>query len=157
MIDAIAKEGNPHAIEFKRVYLDKGSLDFSFSGTKTAVINYLHKEQQRGNEINVADIAASFQISVIEVVVDKAMMALEQSGYNILALAGGVACNSLLRSRMQEACDQKGIQLYMPSPIFCTDNGAMVACAAYHKQRLGIYSDLHLDVWPGLSIEAGLN
>lgn len=156
-IDAAAKNGNPHAIEFKRVYLEKDSLDFSFSGTKTAVINYLHKEEQRGNKINVQDVAASFQLSVIDVIVDKAMLALKQSGYKTLALAGGVASNSLLRSRLKQACDDRGATLYMPSPIFCTDNGAMVACAAYHKRRQGFESDLHLDVWPGLSIESGLS
>ena len=156
-IDAAAKNGNPHAIEFKRVYLEKDSLDFSFSGTKTAVINYLHKEEQRGNKINVQDVAASFQLSVIDVIVDKAVLALKQTGYKTLAMAGGVASNSLLRSRLQQACDDNGATLYMPSPIFCTDNGAMVACAAYHKQRQGFQSDLHLDVWPGLSIESGLS
>lgn len=155
-IDAISKDGNPHAIEFKRVYLEKGSLDFSFSGTKTAVINYIHKEEQRGGKVIVADVAASFQLAVVDVIVDKAMMAINQSGYDTLVLAGGVACNSLLRSRLQEACKGTKTKLCMPSPILCTDNGAMVACAAYHKQRLGYLSDLHLDVWPGLSIETDL-
>lgn len=156
LIDAAAQNGDPAAIDFKRVYLEKDSLDFSFSGTKTGVINYLHKEEQRGNKVNVANVAASFQLSVMEVIVDKAMMALEQSGHSILVLAGGVASNTLLRSRLKKACSLAGIRLYMPSPIFCTDNAAMVACAAFHKQRQGFVSDLHLDVWPGLSIQTGL-
>jgi N6-L-threonylcarbamoyladenine synthase len=156
-VDAAARHGNPAAIEFKRVYLEKDSLDFSFSGTKTGVINYLHKEEQRGNQVNVANVAASFQLSVMEVIVDKAMLALEQSGHSALVLAGGVASNTLLRSRLAKACSLAGARLYMPSPIFCTDNAAMVACAAYHKARQGFFSDLHLDVWPGLSIQTGLS
>ncbi|NCB42832.1 MAG: tRNA (adenosine(37)-N6)-threonylcarbamoyltransferase complex transferase subunit TsaD [Clostridia bacterium] len=156
LIDEIAKEGNPHAIEFKRSYLEKDSLDFSFSGTKTAVVNYMHKEKQRGNTVNVSDVAASFQAAVIEVIVDKAIKSMRQSPFDQLALAGGVACNSFLRESLEEACKREKIKLYIPSPIFCTDNAAMVACAAYQKQKLGLYSDLRLDVWPGLSIETGL-
>lgn len=156
LIDAAAKEGNPHAVEFKRSYLEKDSLDFSFSGTKTAVINYMHKEKQRGHDICVADVAASFQAAVVDVIVDKAVLALRQSKNDTLVLAGGVACNSLLRHSLQAACSKENVSLYIPSPVFCTDNAAMVACAAYYKWTLGLYSDLRLDVWPGLSIETGL-
>ncbi|MBQ1888027.1 MAG: tRNA (adenosine(37)-N6)-threonylcarbamoyltransferase complex transferase subunit TsaD [Firmicutes bacterium] len=155
-IDAIAKEGDPHAHEFKRVLLEKDSLDFSFSGTKTGVINYLHSEEQRGNEVNRADVAASFQQAVVDVLVEKAMAALDHTGYKGLALAGGVACNSALRHRMAKACRRKGAKLWIPSPIFCTDNGAMIAMAAYQKARLGLYADLDLDVYPGLDLETGL-
>ena len=155
-IDRIAKEGNPHAHEFKRVYLEKDSLDFSFSGTKTGVINYLNSEKQRGNEINVADVAASFQQAVVEVLVDKAMQAMELTGYDALALAGGVASNSKIRADMQAACDKAGKTLYIPSPIYCTDNGAMVAEAAYRKAIEGHCTGLRLDVFPGLNIETGL-
>lgn len=156
-IDKLAKEGNPHAIEFKRVYLEKDSLDFSFSGTKTGVINYLHGEEQRGHEVNRADVAASFQEAVIEVLVNKALAAMELTGYGSLALAGGVACNSELRARLQAACDEHGKTLYIPSPILCTDNGAMVAEAAYRKALEGRFTGLRLDVWPGLNIETGLD
>lgn len=156
-IDKVAKEGNPHAHEFKRVYLEKDSLDFSFSGTKTGVINYLHSQEQRGEAINVADVAASFQQAVVEVLVDKAMQALDMTGYPALVLAGGVASNSKIRADMQTACDVRGKTLYVPSPIYCTDNGAMVAEAAYRKAMEGHFTSLKLDVFPGLNIETGLN
>lgn len=156
-IDEVAVFGDPEAVPFKRVYLEKGSLDFSFSGIKTGVINYLHTQKQRGNPVNVPDVAAGFQTAVVEVLTDKAMMAMERTGYGTLALAGGVASNRLLRQKLREACERKGVRLCVPSPILCTDNAAMVACAAYHKQQMGKYSDLYLDVWPGLSIETGLS
>jgi len=155
-IDKLAKDGNSKAIEFKRVYLEKDSLDFSFSGTKTGVINYLHTQEQNGIEINKADVAASFQEAVVEVLVHKAIMAVERTGYTNLALSGGVACNSCLRHKLAKACKKNGVNLFIPSPIFCTDNGAMVAMAAYHKAREGHFSDLSLDVYPGLNLESGL-
>ena len=155
-IDALAKKGDPFAIEFKRVYLEKDSLDFSLSGTKTAVINYLHKEDQAGRPVNKADVAASFQEAVMEVIINKTMSALEHTGYDKLALAGGVASNSFLREKLTQRCEKAGKKLFIPSPVLCTDNGAMVASAAYQKMKLGLYSDLHLDVFPGLSIESGL-
>jgi len=155
-VDKLAKEGNGSAIEFKRVYLEKGSLDFSFSGIKTAVVNYMHNAQQHGETPNPADVAASFQEAVVDVIVDKTMEAMDITGAPYLALAGGVACNSRLRERLGHALEMKGKKLYVPSPIYCTDNGAMIAMAAYHKARLGITSDLHLDVYPGLNIESGL-
>ncbi|MBQ4409359.1 MAG: tRNA (adenosine(37)-N6)-threonylcarbamoyltransferase complex transferase subunit TsaD, partial [Firmicutes bacterium] len=127
-----------------------------FSGTKTAVINYLHKEEQGGRSVNAADVAASFQEAVVEVIVNKAMQALDLTGYRGLVVAGGVASNSCLRSRLQTACEKRGAKLYIPSPIFCTDNGAMIAAAAYHKAQEGHYATLHLDVWPGLNLESGL-
>lgn len=155
-IDKLAKEGDPFAIEFKRVYLERDCFDFSLSGTKTAVINYLHKEDQAGRPVNKADVAASFQEAVMEVIIDKTMTALEMTGYKELAVAGGVACNSFLRDKITKRCEKAGVKLYIPSPILCTDNGAMVASAAYQKGKLGLKSDLHLDVYPGLSIESGL-
>ena len=155
-IDKLAKEGDPFAIEFKRVYLEKDSFDFSLSGTKTAVINYLHKEEQAGRSVNKADVAASFQEAVMEVIIDKTMSALDLTAYKDLAVAGGVACNSFLREKISKRCEKAGVNLYVPSPILCTDNGAMVASAAYQKSKLGLRSDLHLDVYPGLSIESGL-
>ena len=152
-VDALAKEGDPHAIEFKRVYLEKDSLDFSFSGTKTAVINYLHSAQQRGETAKPADVAASFQQAVIEVITNKALLAIEKTGYDALAVAGGVACNSALRKSLSEALSAHGKKLFIPSPILCTDNGAMVAAAAYRKAQLGIYATDRLDVFPSLNIE----
>jgi N6-L-threonylcarbamoyladenine synthase len=156
-IDKAARTGDPAAVHFKRVYLEKGSLDFSFSGIKTAAVNHVHAERQRGRAVNVSDVAASFQAAVVDVLVDKALMALSQAGSDVLVLAGGVASNSLLRENLKAACTAAGVDLCIPSPVLCTDNAAMVACAAYHKQRLGLYSDLYLDVWPRLSIETDLD
>jgi len=155
-VDMLAKEGNPFAIEFKRVYLEKDSFDFSLSGTKTAVINYLHKEEQAGREVNRADVAASFQEAVMEVIINKTCEAAKQLGYGKLAVAGGVASNSFLREKLAARCQKEGVGLYIPSPILCTDNGAMIASAAYRLALKGYSSDLHLDVFPGLSIESGI-
>lgn len=151
-IDKIAKEGNPEAILFKRVFLEKGSLDFSFSGLKTAVLNYINTERQAGREIRVADVAASFQAAVLEVVVKKAVDAAEEMGEEKLVLAGGVAANSKLRHDLQNACDQKGIRLFVPSPVLCTDNAAMIGCASYYKYRTEGADDLTMDAIPNLAI-----
>ena len=151
-IDKAAREGNPEAIHFKRVFLEKGSLDFSFSGLKTAVLNYLNTERQAGREISVPDVAASFQAAVIEVIVKKTMEAALDRKQEKLVLAGGVAANSKLRQDLQEACDKQGIKLYVPSPVLCTDNAAMVACAAYYKYQREGADDLYLDAYPSLAI-----
>lgn len=132
-IDKIAKEGNPDAIHFKRVMLEKDSYDFSFSGLKTAVLNYLNTEKQAGREVNRADVAASFQQAVVDVIVEKAITATKDMKYDKLVLAGGVAANSALRSALESACEKENIRLYVPSPLLCTDNGAMIGCAAYYK------------------------
>lgn len=151
-IDKAAREGNPEAIHFKRVFLEKGSLDFSFSGLKTAVLNYLNTERQAGREISVPDVAASFQAAVIEVIVKKAMEAAIDRRQDKLVLAGGVAANSKLRRDLQEECDKHGIKLYVPSPVLCTDNAAMIACAAYYKYQKEGADDLYLDAYPSLAI-----
>ncbi len=151
-IDQLAKEGNPCAVDFKRVYLEKGSLDFSFSGLKTSVLNYLNKEKQRGAEIHTADVAASFQQAVVDVLVDKAVFAAKLHGKNKIVLAGGVAANSGLRENLLRACKKAGIALYAPSPILCTDNAAMIACAAYYKYQDGLVDDLTLDAYPNLAL-----
>lgn len=151
-IDKIAAEGNPDAIAFKRVYLEKGSLDFSFSGLKTAVLNYLNTERQAGCSINTADVAASFQAAVVDVIVDKSMEAAEMTGQSKLVLAGGVAANSRLRRDLQRECSLRGIDLYVPQPILCTDNAAMIGCAAYYKYKAFGPDDLYLDAYPDLAI-----
>lgn len=152
LIDQIAKEGNPHAVEFKRVFLEKDSFDFSFSGIKTGVLNYLNTQKLKGEEVKVADTAASFQLAVMEVIVAKAIMAAEKYQKNKIVLAGGVAANSLLRSMLTSACEKKGIELYYPSPILCTDNAAMIACAAYNKYQTGKTDDFYLDAYPNLAL-----
>ena len=150
LIDKIAKEGNPEAVEFKRVFLEKDSFDFSFSGIKTGVLNYVNSEKQAGREINTADVAASFQQAVLDVVVAKTVGAALQLGKDKIVMAGGVAANSKLRAMLQDECDRHGLALYHPSPILCTDNAAMIGCAAYYKYRAQGPDDLTLDAIPNL-------
>lgn len=152
LIDQAAKEGNPHAVEFKRVFLEKGSLDFSFSGIKTGVLNYINSEKQAGREIRVADVAASFQAAVLDVIVAKTVSAAITMKKDKIVLAGGVASNSRLREMLREQCQKKGLALYYPSPILCTDNAAMIGSAAYYKYRAGGRDDLSLDAVPGLAL-----
>ncbi len=151
-IDKIAKEGDPNAIEFKRVFLEKDSLDFSFSGIKTGVLNYVNSEKQAGREIDVPNVAASFQQAVLEVIVKKTVGAAVAMNKDKIVLAGGVASNSALRAMMNEACEKEGIKLYYPSPILCTDNAAMIGCAAYYKYKAGHVDDLTLDAVPHLPL-----
>ena len=151
-IDRLSEEGNPNAIEFKRVYLERGSLDFSFSGIKTAVLNYANSEKQAGREINRADVAASFQQAVMDVLVRKTVDAAVLKGEKKLVLAGGVAANSRLREMLGAACDKAGIRLYRPDPILCTDNGAMIAAAAYYQYQSGQTDDLELEAYANLPL-----
>ena len=152
LIDEIAKRGNPAAVEFKRVFLEKDSLDFSFSGIKTGVLNYINSEKQAGRDIRVADVAASFQQAVLDVIVSKTVGAARKMKKDKIVLAGGVAANSKLRSMMREACEKEGMALYYPSPVLCTDNAAMIGCAAYYKYKTGAADDLTLDAIPGLAL-----
>ncbi len=151
-IDGLAKEGNPEAIAFKRVFLEKGSYDFSFSGLKTAVLNYLNSEKQAGREIKRADVAASFQQAAQDVIVAKTMEACAERGEKRLVLAGGVAANSKLREMLCEECGKRGIELYCPRPVFCTDNAAMIASAAYYKYMNSGEDGLGLDAYPSLDL-----
>ena len=151
-IDSLSEEGDPHAVEFKRVYLEKGSLDFSFSGIKTAVLNYVNSEKQAGREINIADVAASFQQAVLEVIVTKAVEAAISMNKDRLVMAGGVASNRHLRAMLEETCGKRGIRLYCPSPVLCTDNAAMIGTAAYYKYRAGETDGLDLDAFPNLPL-----
>lgn len=151
-IDRLSEEGNPDAIEFKRVYLEKGSLDFSFSGIKTAVLNYANSEKQSGREINKADVAASFQQAVLEVIVNKAVEAAVSMKKDALVMAGGVAANRHLRAILEDACSKRGIRLYCPSPVLCTDNAAMIGTAAYYKYKAGETDGLDLDAFPNLPL-----
>ncbi|MBR2558946.1 MAG: tRNA (adenosine(37)-N6)-threonylcarbamoyltransferase complex transferase subunit TsaD [Firmicutes bacterium] len=149
-IDKAAKEGDPEAIAFKRVYLEPGSLDFSFSGLKTQALNYLNSEKQAGREIDVNDVAASFQEAVVEVIADKAVDAAVRYGQKRIVMAGGVASNSRLRYLMETKAGPKGIEVLKPSPVLCTDNGAMIASAAYYEYKAGGRTGLDLDAVPGL-------
>lgn len=151
-IDALAKEGNPNAIEFPRVSFKGGSLDFSFSGVKTAVINYIHNETQKGNEINKADVAASFQAAVVDVLCEHTIKAAMQKKADIIAIAGGVAANSALRSEMKNRAAKHGINVLYPSPVLCTDNAAMIACCGYYEFKKGNIADLSLNAAPALKL-----
>ena len=151
-VDKIAKEGNADAIHFKRVLLEKDSYDFSFSGLKTQVLNYINTEKQAGREINRADVAASFQQAVIDVICEKTISATKEMGYGKLALAGGVASNSKLRETLEKACAENNIEMYKPSPILCTDNAAMIGCAAYYKYMAGERADIDMDAYASMPL-----
>ena len=151
-IDKLAKEGNKDAIDFPRVMLEKGSYDFSFSGLKTAVLNYAHKLEQRGEEVNKADLAASFQEAVVDVLVDKSMMLLKETGLKKIAVSGGVAANSRLKDRLKEECGKEGIKFYHPSIILCTDNAAMIAMAGFLNYKNGAVDDNFMKVYPNLEL-----
>ncbi len=151
-IDKVAKEGNPCAIEFPRAHVENAPYDFSFSGVKSSVLNYLNSCEMKGEEIVVADVAASFQKAVVDVLVEHSVRAAKELGMNKLAMAGGVASNSCLRATMQEACEAEGIELYYPSPIFCTDNAAMIGAAAYYEYINGVRHDLDLNAVPNLKL-----
>ncbi len=150
IIDKMAKEGNA-AVQFPRVHFD--NLDFSFSGLKTAVINYVHNEKMRGNELYIPDICASFQSAVVDILVENTIRAAIQTGLGKIVLAGGVASNSSLRARMKEEASKKGMEVYIPSPILCTDNGAMIASAAYFAYVKGRKSKLDLNAMANVSLE----
>jgi len=153
LVDSLAASGNPSAVRLPRAYLEEGSLDFSFSGLKSAVINYLHRARQRGEETDKADLAASFQQAVVDVLVHKTLEASEQYYARTVLLAGGVAANRLLRSSMTEAASKYGLRLVYPPVILCTDNAAMIACAAYYRYLRGEFSDLTLNAVPGLELD----
>lgn len=151
-VDKISKEGNPSAIAFPRAQVEGCPYDFSFSGLKSAVLNYLHHAEQLGEEINRADVAASFQAAVVDVLVDKTLQAAKEYGIDKVALAGGVASNSALRAGMEVACKKAGKKLYFPSPIYCTDNAAMIGAAAYYEYKKGVRHGLDLNAVPNLKI-----
>jgi N6-L-threonylcarbamoyladenine synthase len=151
-IERVAKEGNPHAVEFPRAKIEDGPYDFSFSGLKSAVLNYLNSCSMKGIPVVQADIAASFQKAVTDVLIGNAMRAVDEFGVDKLAIAGGVASNSALREGMREACEKKGVRFYHPSPIFCTDNAAMIGVAAYHDFVAGKRDGLDLNAVPNLKL-----
>lgn len=151
-IDKISKEGNPDAIHFPRARVAQSEYDFSFSGLKSAVLNHLNSCRMKGEEINRADVASSFQKAVTDVLVEHSMHAVSQLGYSRFAIAGGVASNSALRSAFEKACREAGIAFYHPSPVFCTDNAAMIGTAAYYEYRRGVRHGFDLNAVPNLKL-----
>ncbi|HHW00573.1 MAG TPA: tRNA (adenosine(37)-N6)-threonylcarbamoyltransferase complex transferase subunit TsaD [Clostridiaceae bacterium] len=152
LIDKTARTGNSSAVNFPRVHFNDGSLDFSFSGLKTAVLNYLNTLEQKNESFSIGDVAASFQQAVVDILVENTIKAAKSTGIKNIALAGGVAANSLLRAQMKAAATENGFNMYYPSPVLCTDNAAMIACAAYYEFIRGKTSDLTLNAIPGLKL-----
>lgn len=151
-IDRVSKEGNPDAVHFPRAKIENAVYDFSFSGMKSAVLNYLNSCKMKGEEIRTADVAASFQKAVIDVLVGHSMEALEAYHCPKFAIAGGVASNSGLRAAFEQACRKKGIMFYCPSPVYCTDNAAMIGAAAYYEYQKGVRHGFDLNAVPNLKL-----
>ncbi len=151
-IDKLAKEGNPDAIDFPMALNEKGNYEFSFSGLKSAVLNYLNNTKAKHLEINKADVAASFQKSVVNILVHKAVEAAKQTGMKKLVLAGGVAANSSLENHLRSAAQENNLEFYYPSKILCTDNAAMIACRGYYQALAGDFADSDLNAVPYLEL-----
>ncbi len=153
LLDKLAASGNRGVIDFPRAFLEEGSYDFSFSGLKSAVLNYLNSKRMKNEEVNPADIAASFQEAVTDVLSAKLIKAALDRKSEYAVLAGGVASNSRLRELLKQRGEQAGIKVIYPSPILCTDNAAMIGCAAYYRYINGTRSDFTLNAIPNLSLE----
>lgn len=151
-IDKKAKEGDPEAIVFPKAKVDGAFYDFSFSGLKSAVLNYLNHAKMQGETVNDADLAASFQKAVVDVLTEKSMAFVQEKGYKKFAVAGGVASNSALRASLSSACEKNGVKFYAPSPILCTDNAAMIGCAGYYEFMKGTRSGWDLNAVPNLKL-----
>ena len=152
-IDKLAREGDPAAIDFPRALAQEGNYEFSFSGLKSAVLNYINSEKMKGHALHKADIAASFQSAVVEVLVHKAFEAIREAGRDTLVLAGGVAANRSLERRLRETAEAEGIRYLYPPARLCTDNAAMIACRGAYAAEAGKYSDLYLNAVPGLDFQ----
>ncbi len=151
-IDKLSKEGNADAIAFPKAHIDDAPYDFSFSGVKSSVLNYINGCKMKGETYKEADIAASFQKAVTDVLVDNAMRAVKEYGLDKFAIAGGVASNSTLREAMKNACEKNGVEFYHPSPIYCTDNAAMIGAAAYYEYLAGTRHGWDLNAVPNLKL-----
>ncbi len=151
-VDRLSREGNPDAIAFPRAQLSDNPYDFSFSGLKSAVLNYLNSCEMKGVEVNRADVAASFQKAVIDVLVSHSMEAVSRYGLDKFAIAGGVASNSSLRAAFEQACASRGLSFYHPSPIYCTDNAAMIGAAGYYEYVKGVRHGWDLNAVPNLRL-----
>lgn len=151
-IDRLSKEGNPDAIIFPRAKVEESEYDFSFSGLKSAVLNYLNSCKMKGETVNTADVAASFQKAVTDVLVEHSLHAVKAYGFDKFAIAGGVASNSSLRAAFETECAKRNIRFYHPSPIFCTDNAAMIGAAGYYEYIKGVRDGYDLNAIPNLKL-----
>jgi N6-L-threonylcarbamoyladenine synthase len=151
-IQRAAREGDASAFKFPRAMLEPDSLDFSFSGMKSAVLNTLNSAHMRGETLSVPDIAASFQQAVVDVLVRKALIAIDRTRVKTLLLAGGVAANSLLRETLEKTLSENNVRMVCPPPIFCTDNGAMIAVAGHYHYLAGDFAAWTLNAVPGLGL-----
>ena len=151
-IDALAKEGNPDAIEFPKALSEPGNFEFSFSGLKSAVLNYLNSKSQKGEDINKADVAASFQKAIVDVLVEKTKDAAHTLGETKITIAGGVSANQGLQVALENMCNEEGFTYYKPGKILATDNAAMIGCRAYYMAQAGKFCDLHLNAKPSVPI-----
>ena len=151
-IDKEARNGDPHAIAFPKARIEGAPYDFSFSGLKSSVLNYLNHAKMLGEQVNCADLAASFQQAVVDVLVEHTVKAAKEFGFDRVAIAGGVASDTCLRAAMRQACGQAGIRFYYPSPIYCTDNAAMIGCAGYYEYRKGVRHGWDLNAVPNLKL-----
>ncbi len=151
-IDKVSREGNPDAIHFPRAKVGESEYDFSFSGLKSSVLNYLNSCQMKAEEYSQADVAASFQKAVVDVLVEHSVSAVRKYGFHKFAIAGGVASNSHLREALKEKCKEENIEFYSPSPIFCTDNAAMIGVAAYYEYLKGVRHGYDLNAVPNLKL-----
>lgn len=151
-IDKLSREGNPDAIHFPRARVETSEYDFSFSGLKSAVLNYLNGCRMKGETVNTADVAASFQKAVIEVLVEHSIQAVKEYGFETFAIAGGVASNTTLRAAFADRCGKEGIKFYHPSPVYCTDNAAMIGTAAYYEFLKGVRHGYDLNAVPSLRL-----
>lgn len=151
-VDIASKGGNPKAIVFPKGEIKDQPYDFTFSGLKSAVLNYINKAKMMGTEINVPDLCASFQATAVDALVSRTIACAKEYGMTKIAMAGGVSANSYLRAAMKEACEENGFECYYPEPIFCTDNAAMIAAAGYYDFLAGDLADTSLNADPSLKI-----
>ena len=151
-IDALATEGNPDAIEFPKALSEPGNFEFSFSGLKSAVLNYLNSKSQKGEDIHKADVAASFQKAIVDVLVEKTKDAAHTLGETKITIAGGVSANQGLQVALENMCNEEGFTYYKPGKILATDTAAMIGCRAYYMAQAGKFCDLHLNAKPSVPI-----
>lgn len=150
-VEKCAENGDRDAIKFPRVHFEN-SLDFSFSGVKTAVLNYMHKAEQKGESVNICDVAASFQEAAVDILVENLMKAVEMKNSDTVCLAGGVASNGYLRNKLESAASKKGIKTLFPPSVLCTDNAAMISCAAYYEYKKENFASLRLNAYPSIKL-----